>query len=285
MAHARATLRRSQESVKRSQAEYHAAHLAYTRLTGVEKSSPNLVAQQDLDMALAKDQSSEAALGEASNAVDIARADLSKLTTLESYTRITAPFSGVITKRYADPGALIPGGTTSSQITPLLHLSENHRLRLAFPVSVSYVSCIHTGQVVQVHVQALGKEFPGTVSRFSRNVDMATRTMDVEVDVENANLLLVPGVYASISLQLAYHEHALAVPLTAVSRKGSPTVYVVTKDNRIEERKVKLGLETPTLLEVVQGLKDDELVMVSSRTQVHPGQKVGPNLIDLARKP
>lgn len=276
---AKATLRRSQDAVQRSEAEHAETHLVLKRLVSVDKTTPNLVAQQDIDAARAKDLSAEAALAESHSAVDVAKADLAKLETLNSYTRISAPFDGAITKRNNDPGDLIPGGTTSSQVQPLLVLSDNSRLRLAFPVSVSYVSGIQTGQVVQVSVPALGRKFAARISRYSRKVETATRTMDVEVDVTNTDLTFVPGMYATVSLEIARRDHTLALPVTAVSRKGSPSVYVVNQADQLEERPVKIGLETPTLLEILAGVRENELVFVGSRALVHPGQKVEPKLI------
>jgi len=104
----------------------------------------------------------------------------------------------------------------------------------------------------------------------------------VEVDVPNHDMTLVPGMYASVSVELDRHDKALAVPVTAVSRKETATVYVVNQQNEIQERTVTLGLETPTQIEVLQGLKEGELVMVGSRTQVQPGQKVEPKIVDEA---
>lgn len=282
IAHAQAVEKRSEADVQRAEADYEESHLAYTRLVGVEKERPNLVAQQDIDNGRTKDEAAAAALVEAKQAVKVARADENKLNDMLSYTQIMAPFAGVITKREADPGALIPGGTSNSQTMPLLRLSENDRLRLMFPVSVSYVSHIHVGQPVQVHVQSIDKTLSGTVSRFSRKVDTATRTMDVEVDVPNPDLTLVPGMYASVSVELDRHDKALAVPVTAVSRKETATVYVVTQQNEIQERTVTLGLETPTEIEVLHGLDEGELVMVGSRTQVQAGQKIDPKIVDIA---
>jgi RND family efflux transporter MFP subunit len=201
---------------------------------------------------------------------------------MQAYTEITAPFAGVITKREADPGALIPGGTTGSQTIPLLRLSENDRLRLTFPVSVSYVARIKVGQPVQIHIQATGQTLSGTVSRFTDKVETATRTMDVEVEVPNPNLALVPGMYASVTVELEHRENTLAVPLTAVSRKETATVCVVSPQNEIQERTVTLGLETPTLIEVLIGLNEGDLVMIGGRSLVRPGQKVVPKIIDLA---
>ena len=285
MAHARAMEQRSEDEVRLAQAANEEAHVAYTRLVGVDNARPNLIAQQDLDDARAKDQEAAAALAKAQNDVLVAKADVEKLNAMAAYTRITAPFAGVITKREADPGALIPGGTANSQTMPLLQLSQNDRLRLTFPVSVSYVSRIRMGEPVQIRVQSIGKSLTGTISRFTRKVDTSTRTMDVEVDVPNPDLTLVPGMYASVSVELDRHENTLSVPVTAFSRKETATVYVINPQNEIQERTVTLGLETPTMIEVLEGVKENELVMIGSRTLVEPGQKVAPKIVDVAALP
>ncbi|HXU78503.1 MAG TPA: biotin/lipoyl-binding protein, partial [Methylomirabilota bacterium] len=104
---ANASLKRCQEEVARAQAAHDEAHLVYTRLTAIDKARPNLIAQQELDTAVEKDRATGSSLAAASAEVDVAKADINKLQTMLKYSRITAPFPGVITKRYADPGALI----------------------------------------------------------------------------------------------------------------------------------------------------------------------------------
>jgi RND family efflux transporter MFP subunit len=282
IARAQAVEKRSESEIQLAQAGYDAAHLVYTRLAGVKQARPELVAQQDIDDANAKDLAAAAALEAARHAAQVAKSDVDKLKDIDSYTRITAPFTGVITKREADPGALIPDGRTTSQTMPMLRLSENDRLRLDFPVSVSYVAQIHVGQPVRIHIQSMDKDLTGTVSRFERKVDTATRTMIVEVEVPNPDLTLVPGMYASVAVELERHNKTLAVPLGAVSRQATATVYVVDPQNKIQERTVTLGLETPTLVEILRGLNEGDRVMLGSRTQVQPGQTVEPKLADLA---
>lgn len=257
-----------QDDIQRAAVAYAAAHLTSSRLVNANEAQPNLIAQQDLDDARAKDQ--------------VTKADVDKLNAMQAYTQITAPFAGVITKRDADPGALIPGGTANSQIMPMLRLSENDRLRLTFPVSVSYVARIKIGQPVQIHIQATGQNLAGTVSRFARKVDTATRTMAVEVDVPNPDLALVPGMYASVTVELERHDKTLAVPLAAVAREAKATVYIVRPPNEIQERTVTLGLETPRLIEVVTGLEEGDLVMIGSRAQVQLGQKVELKIMESA---
>jgi RND family efflux transporter MFP subunit len=267
-------LARAKAAEQRAQADYKDAHLVYTRLLAVDKAHPNLVAQQELDAAEAKDATATAAIAGA-------KADVDKYDTLLAYTHITAPFDGVITHRYADPGSLIQAGTASdTQSMPLVCLSDNYRLRLDFPVSVAYVKDIQLGDKLEVRVESRkDKPFMGTISRFTHKVDEDTRTMITEIEVPNPKLELVPGMYATVVLKVERRPHALAVPTEAISSDKKPTVYLVNRNQEIEERTVKLGMETPGKYEVLAGLKEGDLVMIGNRSQVKPGQKVAPKVI------
>ena len=276
--HAQALEKRSHEEIKKCAAEYEQAHLAYSRLAAVDKARPHLVAQQEIDLAQGKDRAAEATLETAKQQIEVARTDVKKLQTMLKYSRITAPFTGVITKRFTDPGALIHNSGSAS--TPLVRLSQNDRLRLVFPVSVSFVALIKTGDPVEIRVQSLRNKLAGVISRFTRKVETATRTMDVEVDVPNSDLGLIPGMYASVVLKLERREKALVVPVEAVSRQQGSTVYLINNESRIEERTIKLGLETAGELEVLAGLAENDLVMIGSRSQVKPGQKVAMKLLE-----
>jgi len=259
---------------ERAEADYKNAHLIYTRLEGVNKEHPNLVAQQDIDTAEAKDSAAAATLASA-------KADVEKYQTLVDYTQITAPFDGVVTARYADPGALIQAGTSSdTQARPLVRVSDNYRLRLDFLVSVDYVQYIKLGDTVEVRVDSVGgKAFTGVITRFTGKVNPATRTMMTEIEVANPNLELVPGMYARVVLKLNRRSKVLTVPTEALSMGKQSTVCVVGKDNKIEERVVTLGLETPTRYEITSGLKEGDRVMIGSRSGVTAGQKVEPKTI------
>jgi len=282
---ATAALARNEQEISRAQATYDEAHLVYARLAAVDKAQPNLIAQQELDAAVEKDRTAASGLAGAKAEVDVSRAEIAKLRTMLKYSRIIAPFPGVITKRYADPGALIQAGVSSStQAMPLVRLSQNDRLRLDVPVSVSYVARINIGDPVEIRVEACNKSLTGTIARSTRKVDTATRTMDIEVDVPNDNLILIPGMYAAVSLRVEHRDQALAVPVEAVSRQKSATVFVINGNNKIEERIVSLGLETPHKLEVLSGLNENELVMIGNRTQVKPGQQVEPKPVDQAKE-
>ncbi len=264
---------------QKAEADATNAHLVYSRLLSVNKDHPNLVAQQDLDTAQANDLAAAAAIA-------AAKAEVEKYKTLVSYTQITAPFDGVVTHRYADPGTLIQAGTASdTQALPLVRVSDNYHLRLDFPVTVDYVKDIQLGDPVVVRVDSLnGKTFTGTISRFTREVDDNTRTMITEIEVPNPDLVLMPGMYANVVLKVDKRQQALAVPTEAVSGEKAPTVYVVNQDHQIEERAVTLGLETPDRLEVLAGLHEGDLVVVGNRAGFQAGEKVEPKLLAVAQR-
>jgi RND family efflux transporter MFP subunit len=219
-------------------------------------------------------------LAEARNQLNIAEANRQQLAAMEAYTRISAPFSGVITKRYADTGSLIQAGTASStQAMPVVRLAETDKLRLILPVPESVVPLVHLGNTVQVKVPALRHSFEGKVARFADALDPQTRTMHTEVDVVNKDNLVL-GMYAEVNLVLERKATALTVPVQAVSRNaGQATVLVVGPDNLLEERKVQLGMESPLRLEIVSGLREGERVVIGSRSQFRSGERVAPKVV------
>jgi len=280
-------INRAQADLERARSAHDVAHLAADRLTNVMKVRPNLVAQQDIDEASGRDRVAEAqvataqaSLASARDQLEIAKAAGSKTHTLFDYARITAPFAGVITHRYADTGAMIQTGTSSqTQSMPVVRLSENDRLRLVIPVPESAVSRIHLGQHVDVTVQSLHRTVSGTVARFANRLDTDTRTMRVEVDVQNANLELVPGMYADASLSLDQVSGFVTAPVEAVDRSETGArVLAIGRDGRLESRAVTLGLETDDRIEVKKGLSEGDVVVVGSRAQLKPGTMVTPKL-------
>jgi RND family efflux transporter MFP subunit len=269
-----AAFRASEEEVKRVEANYAEAHVASERLLAVAKDHPKLVAQQEVDDAQAKDRNAAGALGAARQHVEECTAAINRTKTMLSYTTITAPFDGVITRRYADPGALIQTGTSGTQVMPLVDIDQDSRLRLVFPVPESAVAHVQVGASVQVLVSSLHDNISGNVARFSGKVDRATRTMSTEVDVDNKDLRFKPGIYAEATLVLQEHKGAIAVPVEAVSVGIKPNVLVVNGSGLVEKRGVELGLQTPTRAEVVKGLQPGEQVIVGSRAGIQAGQKV-----------
>jgi RND family efflux transporter MFP subunit len=261
-------------SERSAKTEHMLAHLNHVRLVDVNKGHPNLVAQQDLDDAEAKDNSTEAALA-------TAKADADRFSTLSDYTRVMAPFDGVITKRFVDNGALVEAGTASNTV-PIVELAEIDRLRLRFPVPEAETPIIHVGGDVSVAVDALHKVFTGKIVRDAGEINESTRTMVVEVDVPNTDDVLKAGMYASVTLSIQDADGVLAVPLQALSLGDAQTVLVVGKDNAVEERPVVVGMRTASLAEIRSGLHEGDLVIVGERSGLTPGTVVSPKQVDTA---
>jgi len=297
---AEASVKRSEDAIRRAQSEMvrakssHAAtHLAYSRLKQASDARPGLIAEQELDDALAKDQESEAqvesetaALSETNNQLSIAQAERKQLAAMESYTQITAPFDAVVTKRYADTGSLIQSGTASNtQAMPVVQLAEWSKLRLVVPVPESAVSSIHLGTIVKVKVPDLNRAFEGKVARFADALSDETRTMHTEIDVDNKSGALVEGMYAETSVVLQHKDDALAIPTQAIARNGSKaTVLIVDAQNRIEEREVTIGEEGDNRVEVTSGLKPDDRVVLGSRSEFRTGDRVQPKPVDTSEE-
>ncbi len=231
-------IRRAQGDLQRAQSAHSAAHSAYTRLKQAADSRSGLVAQQEVDDSQAKDlgaeaqaASAEAELSAAKQQLEVAQANQKQYSALSGYTRIVAPFAGVITNRYADTGTLVAAGTSSStQAIPVVRLAQISTLRLVLPIPESVAGQIHLGETVKVRVQALDRDFLGKVSRFADSLDRQTRTMDTQIDVENRNGSLMPGMYTETKLSLREKKNALTIPLEAVSRNGEEaTVLAVTR--------------------------------------------------------
>ena len=288
-----AEVARAGDELQRAESAHQIVHLSLQRLAAVAEKRPGLIAQQEIDDARSKDLVAEAqvasaksGLAAATDQVHVNTADLERVRTMLDYTRVTAPFAGVVTKRYADTGSMIQAGTASqTQAMPVVQLSENTLLRLVLPVPESAVPTVHIGQQVEVRVPTLNRSFPGRVARFSDKVSLATRTMATEVDVPNPGLVLIPGMYAEVDLTLDRRNAVLAIPVTAVdvdSAAATGRVMVITANNRVEVRTISLGIETASKVEVRSGLNEGDLVVIAGRSGLQPGEEVRPKVTTMA---
>jgi RND family efflux transporter MFP subunit len=278
----------AEHQLGRVEAQHKVLHLEYDRINKVAQSKPGLVAQQEVDEVQGRDLAAEAQVEGAKSNVEVARSNLAAAESrlehdkaLYEYARITAPFAGVVTQRYANLGTLLQAGTNSStQAMPLVKLSKEDLYRLVIPVPETYVSSISVGDPVSVRIPALNQILPGKVARFSFDVHQDTRTMHTEVDVQNPKGTMYPGLYADVTLTLNNKGNALAVPLVAVERESDQAaVYIVDSSSRIEKRQVHLGIETANDVEVLSGLQEDDQVVVSDRSSLTPGEEVHVHLV------
>lgn len=282
--HSKDEITRAQHEVARAEASHAALHAAYLRLEEAAKARPGLIAEQELDDAQAKDRASEAqidaakaALSASQQQMDVAKATHSQITALQDYSRIVAPFDGVVTWRYADTGALIQAGTSNASSMPVVKLAQVGTLRLRVPVPETLVDSVRIGSAAEIRVQATSESFTGKISRFTDSFDRATRTMQVEIDVPNPKDHLAPGMYADVRLQTAAREDALTVPVQAVEQNGDKaSVLVLDAHNRVEKRAISTGIEDPNVVQVLGGLQEGERVIVGNLGSFQPGEVVDP---------
>ncbi len=278
---------RTQHEIKRAEATHAALHADYERLLEASKAQPGLVAQQELDDAQSKDLSSEAQVDAAKAAAagarehtQVAGADNERVQALKNYTNVTAPLDGVVVWRYADTGALIQSGTNSNeQDIPIVRLSQSGLLRLRMPIPENDVQFVHLGDQMQVRVDAIGRSFTGKIVRFTHDVNFETRTMETEIDVENRDLSIAPGMYANTQMQLAHAENVTTIPVEALVLNGNQqTVYCLDSDNRIRIRTVQVGLRGSKLAEIKSGLAAGERVVLGGQGNYTEGERVAPIL-------
>jgi RND family efflux transporter MFP subunit len=280
-------LLRTQHEIKRAEAVHAALHADYTRLLEASKAQPGLIAQQELDDAQSKDLSAEsqvdaakAASAAAQQHAEVAHADYDRVQALKNYTNVVAPLDGVIVWRYADTGALIQSGTNSNeQDIPIVRLSQSGLLRLRMPIPENDVRYVHIGDPMQIRVDAIGRSFTGKIARFTRDVNFETRTMETEIDVDNKDLSIAPGMYANTQMQLAHADNVTTVPVEAlVLKDNQETVYALDAGNHIHIRNVEVGLRGSKLAEIESGLEPGDRVILGGQENYAEGEQVSPIL-------
>ncbi len=272
------------DNLERAQATLQISKLTWERLDGVRRSDPRLVAKEDVDIAYAKYMEAKYSVGE--------------LQTMLSYTKIVAPFDGVITGRFADPGALIRAGggdfgisgsgvTVSPAATegagghltgggPLLTEAQINKLRTYIYVPEGEVSKVRVGMPASITFKAFpGKVFHASVTRFASSLDLATRTMLTEIDINNPHHELYPRMYADVTLILVQHPEALEVPRSAVAGIGQENSFIYTVQNgKLKKDPVTTGLTDGTNIEITSGLIGNELVVMHIRPSLSAGEPV-----------
>ena len=276
---------RAQHEIGRAEATHAALHAESERLKKAAEARPGLIAQQELDNAQAQDLSAEAqvdaakaSMASAQQHFGAANAEKERVQALENYTSVDAPLDGVVVWRYADTGALIQGGTNSnSQALPIVRLSQSNVLRLRIPVPEDDVKYVHAGDLLDVRVDAIGRSLTGKIVRFTREVSFETRTMETEVDVDNHDLAIAPGMYANTILQLAHVENVITIPVEAIVLSGrQTTAYVLDSSNHVHILNVKVGIEGSKLAEIDGGLEVGDRVLIGGQEKYSEGELVAP---------
>ncbi len=247
----------------KAKAEAEAAQLDYKRVTDAQKKASDLVVPQTVDAAKAKS--------------GVAVAGLQRIETLLSYAKITAPFSGVITKRWVDPGALIPAATSSStsKSAAVVTLMDFSTVRIDVAIPDTEAPFIKKDLPVKVTVNELpGRTFQGTITRFSYALDESTKTMATEIEISNPDLALRPGMWAAVEIELQKKENALLIPAEAlVIEKNKNSVFVV-RDKKALKVALTTGFDDGVNVEILKGSGLNDAVIVAGKQSVTDGQKV-----------
>jgi len=283
VAAAEANVITAQAAIQRAQAGANIAQLSFQRISDVAARDKGLVPRQEIDVAQSKQLEASAQLASANSSLKAAeqqklqaQSEYARAVTMMQYATIRAPFTGVVTKRFANTGSMIQAGISSqTQAMPVVTLAQNDVLRLTLPIPVNAVSEVRDGQAVDVEVTSLHRKLQGKVSRTADSVQMSTRTMNTEVDVPNPDGSLVPGMYAEVHLHLANRSAALSVPLDAVDGLGTSVQQAYTvRDGIVHLVVVKVGLQTANRVEILSGLNAGDKVIVGRHTGLSDGQKV-----------
>ena len=242
-----------------------AARITHTRLQAAA-STPGIVAGNDLELA----QHNQEAL----------EARLESLREMEKYLQVTAPFDGVITQRNIHPGALAGPGGPSGQMLPALRLEQMTRLRLIVPVPEVYAGSIANGALVSFTVPAYPQEiFQGIVSRVSQAVDTKTRTMPVEIDVENITLRLAAGMFPEVRWPIQGRTPTLFVPVSAVVTTTEQTFVLQVQNHTVGWTPVRKGTKSGPLLEVFGNLQAGDVVVKRGTDELRAGTVIAPVLV------
>lgn len=251
-----------EQQYRQAEADYEIKRVTFERLSRVWKQNPDVIAKQDVDVA-------EAAAQAAKYLRDSRR-------TMLDYTKVSAPFSGIITARFADPGALIQAATGSAtQVVPLFTLMDLDKVRVYVSVPQEAALLAKPGVSALITARELpGREFRGTVARTTKALDPATRTLLVEIDLANREHILAPGMFVSVNLLLKEHRNVLALPPSAlVSTKSGTSLFVVTQ-GRAKVVPIKTGLDNGIWVEITAGLEENQDVVVVGKAGLTDGQAV-----------
>lgn len=228
----------------------------------------NAVSQQETDQNESNLKTSESALA-------AAKANLGRLEQLQGFERVIAPFSGIITQRNVDIGSLIQAGNSNTPQAQLFHLDAINRLRLYVPVPEVYVSDIHNGDRVEVTADAYPNEkFYGTVARNSQAINLQTRTLNVEVDVENPGHKLLPGQYAFVHFMIPPSKSAVMLPSNTLLFRTHGLRVGVVRNGKVQLVPVRIGHDYGAKVEIISGLQPQDKVILNPPDSLAEGEPV-----------
>jgi RND family efflux transporter MFP subunit len=244
-------------------AERTVAETELKRLSEARSKAPDLVTPQSVD--------------EAQGRFDIAGANIERIDTLLNYSRLTAPFDGIVTARFVDPGAFIPSATSRSAAgnAAVITIMDFNTVRVQVPVPEAEAAMVKAGQPVKFIVDVLkGREFSASVSRLSYAIDAATQTMLVEADVKNDGYTLRPGMFVTARIGVEMHADALLVPAEAVLLEKTGTSVFTVAGGKARKLAVKTGFTDGASVEILDGLSPNQEVALLGKATLNNDQPV-----------
>ncbi len=259
-----------EEQYEQALSDFKIKKLTFERLHNVWKDTPDVIAKQDVDVA-------EAAYDGAKNLVE-------QRATMRDYMKVRAPYDGVITARFVDPGALIQVATASATgAIPLFTLMDLNTVRVYVNVPQEEVAYIEPGKTkASLRVEELPERtFTGTVTRTTLALDPATRTMLAEIDLPNPDRALQPGTFGQVTLQLRTIQKALVIPPGAIVASGKRKTVFVAKDGKAISVPIHAGISDGRWVEIVEGLAEEDAVVIVGKGKLTDGVPVAPAPYDL----
>jgi RND family efflux transporter MFP subunit len=274
VAASKATVAQAQASVVKSQADVEVALTDYNRYLKAQKENPGSVTQEDVD-------TKRDAYADAVGALDVAKATVAQddanvrqLSVSQEYEKVIAPFSGTITARNYDVGALISPSNINAG-SELFDLADTDTLRVFVNVPQNYSTQIRTGQPVHLTVRNYpGRDFTGNVARMTGALDPTTRTLPFELDFPNHDGLLYPGMYGQARLTVNDDQPVLVVNTSALIFNAQGVQMAVVKDGKSHFQKITVGRDLGTELEITAGLTADDQVVVNPGERMTEGGDV-----------
>jgi RND family efflux transporter MFP subunit len=283
---ARATLAQSEASLQQAKAtlEQAKANAELTRLT-MERDLPlgqqHAISQQIVDEAVQANNArvadvaaAEANITAAQANVTANRANVARLLQMQSFEQVVAPFDGVITARNVERGDLVSTGSTAAG-KPLFNIAQSGTLRIQIDVPQSEAVNIQDGQKASIDVkERLGREYTGTVVRSAGSLDSAARTMLTEVQIDNGDGSLLPGMYAQVKFTLSEQRTSLIIPTSSLVIDQSGMHVVTVQNNKVRFAPVVIGRDMGTQVEVLRGIQNSDTLVASPSDLLHEGQNV-----------
>jgi membrane fusion protein (multidrug efflux system) len=237
--------------------------------------TPGVVAGNDVVLAQKAVEADQGQVAAAQQNIEAARQALKALSEMEGYLNVTAPFDGIVTERNVHPGALVGPASGPGAATPMVRLVENIRLRLVIPVPEAYTAGVTMGTEMMFSVAAYpGQSFSGSVARIAHTVDASTRTMAVELDVNNRDGRLEPGTFCQVRWPVRRTGPSLLVPGGSVASTTGRLFVVRIRNGRTEWVDVKTGLTSGALIEVFGDLQPGDEIAARGTDELRAGTEV-----------